>query len=66
MPKDTNIDLPTDKPYMTGTPGKDFRSTKREALNVPVSIIICLNAQSVTLAIGANIVKGLFNFSQKP
>lgn len=37
MSKKTNIDLPTDKPYMPGTPGKDYRSTKREALNVPVS-----------------------------
>lgn len=35
MPKQHN--LPTDKPYMPGIPGKDFRSTKREALNVPVS-----------------------------
>ena len=34
---DQDHDLPTDKPYMPGTPGRDFRSTKREALNVPVS-----------------------------
>ncbi len=33
----TQHNLPTDKPYMKGTPGKDFRSTKREALNVPAS-----------------------------
>ena len=37
MSKKNNTALPTDKPYMPGTPGKDFRSTKREALNVPVS-----------------------------
>ena len=30
-------DLPTDKTYMKGVPGKDFRSTKQEALNVPAS-----------------------------
>jgi len=30
-------DIPTDKKYMKGVPGKDFRATKREALNVPVS-----------------------------
>jgi len=29
--------IPTDKPYMKGIPGKDFRSVKRANLNVPAS-----------------------------
>lgn len=33
----TKNNLPTDKPYMKGVPGKDYRSTKRAALNVPAS-----------------------------
>ena len=37
MSNNNSSNLKTDKPYMKGVPGKDYRSTKRETLNVPAS-----------------------------
>ena len=37
MHNDDPKNFPTDKPYMKGTPGKDYRSTKRAVFNLPAS-----------------------------
>src|SRR3989344_531391 len=53
-------------------PSAEINSVKKTSglftlslVEVPVSMITCLNAQSVTLAIGAKIVKGFLSFCHK-